>query len=751
MLFLYVKKRKYRNTYFFFLFWILFSQNISARVSENAQKWFSRGLSLALKGNFIDFDIIEKIESIYKKSSEKDEKVIAAYLLTYAPRSLLSKTKEDLLKFVLSSKEKDFLLNYDSIARVVRLYADFLYEKGNFKEAIHYYEKLLKSSELRDYALLKIGWSYLNLKEPQKAYFLWIEEVSRKQSTGILPRAFYHGIGQSLAENTNINEKDVENLKKISLNDDTKKALLNGIKNGISTLKSRDDILKLIKVTRLFPWHLELLALIFEDDLINPKEACELVSLLEPNVFPYQPFGRKIEHCINWLLDSNTDKGKYGEVLSKLEEILPLFSLYGTERSFRFRFYDFSKNYDMACKDGMEWLFEETKERNHIPATLIALNCLRSKKVCDNLANFITKIHNNSFSYLKSSKDPLTYFLTRVANLTCFQDSFYKELVKNISLYTETLVPMIFMETLLKKRKFDKAYELATFFLDSSALYNKKLFEKITYSHINNLIEEHSFDEAYKLLNKHFPVTSQHSILLWTLLLDKSKDKARNWQKASLSRLLIPETFKRFRYLVPKFFELAIFYEDWISIWNNFNNVTRELSPKFRDIVIIKLFTALVENKFIPPQNTATSELEFLKRLSLVVKSGDENMLLSLVPVGNDIIVKDFLFIQKFCKQKNLVFASLKNNNDSISKIRLWLKFAKVIGKKISSREWSSPLLFFMTKNILTNFFKNFYEIVTLRGKDSNLSEKKWLNLIQILKEKMNEYLNTLTLARDKK
>ena len=660
-------------TRFLFLvafYYSLFASDIlRAGISDQSNQLFAKSLELALKNKFVDYSLIERIETIYHSTTEPDERVVSAYLLTYAPVSLLDESKKSLISFIISNNLSERLLGSESMVRLFRLRADSYYDDGKFIEAIADYEQIRRrdNSHLYQYAVLKTGWALLNLNQSGKAFSLWMQELKKntaheKGQANLL----YHGIGQAFAENLKRSPKDIYELGSLFLDGEAMAAVISGIRDGIQTFKKDRDYVDLGLAAAGLPWNEQLLKTCFESG-DHAKDSCRLFYLVaqKQTSLPYVPFGSKAAQCVGWLLVTNQQHGEFADVISR---VLPLLDLAGNNRTVRFAYYDHIKSRAKACEEGIDWLFDRAiDDRSHIPATPISDNCAeqftnRQQAIA---SVFLSRLRAAAAQsrLLQSRTDPLVYFIVKMSSVTKFREALSDELQQNIPIYASTLLPRLVAESLFKNMQTNEAYTLNSKY-PSQQDWNG-IWGTILKAHVIRLIDKTAYDEAHLVLEKFAPLGARnipnHEVnQLWTRLLYQDKHEHPQWLKASLHLLFTPGTLAEQPELAPLLYELAVYHKDWDSIWSNLNDPNKRyrLKPHFRQAILSQLFSAIAEARFEPPPAKFTnSELGFVSSIAQAARERDVDGILENSPVGESMLSKDISYLRKLEQRCDKQFA----------------------------------------------------------------------------------------------
>ena len=107
------------------------------------------------------------------------------------------------LDFLVTHPKRDEVLGAEAAQRILRLHGDDAFDRGKFPVAITDYKELEKRSTgfAKDYATLKLGWSYLNLKQPKEALHAWLATAKGRQLNNENPAlgSLISGVGQAFA------------------------------------------------------------------------------------------------------------------------------------------------------------------------------------------------------------------------------------------------------------------------------------------------------------------------------------------------------------------------------------------------------------------------------------------------------------------------------------------------------------------------------------------------------------------------
>lgn len=716
----------------------------NASLSPETNKLFAENMELAIQGKLVDYRKIKALDAIYRQSPESDERVFAAYLLTYAPASLLSESKSKLIDFLLNM-ESEPVIGQQAVARLFRLRADQRYDAGDFVAAVLDYEEIRKrdAGQLAHYALLKIGWSYLNTKQPARAFDLWMGEASANRPAVELTLALYQGLGQAIVEDMERKPESIARLNSLKLSSPQKDAVIRGILEGIATLKSTDDHRRLAAdLSGLSLWN-ELVRTLFEKN-VSGKEAClRLVWLnAKPSSgpYPFQPFATPAQACLEWM--RHTSEKGHADVSGIVEAGLSRIEMKASQRSVRFNFYHTQNQSVPACSEGVLWLFEENDatKRQQIPATPILQHCRKQDPMSPTLpvTDFMERLRRQALEsqQLGNPSDPLIYFLAGSLEGTFFRKSLTDELARAGRCYHSTIVPTLLSEALVKRGSFCEAHSVLKNFPETHGSDDKGLWFTATDPCARQKMEVGDFAGAHDIVSQSFPPGGAHlsagQLRLWTHLIQQAQARGEKseWLAAALRSLLTRENLALAPELAAPLFRLSILLEDWQAAWLNITDPQPKyrLPKDLRQAILLELFLRIADGRFTPAEVSGPSldELSFLRTIALAAREKRYGDLCHAKTVGDTAMSKDQRFLAKLSAESEQKLDRLERARDVIAKVHLWLSFLGPKKRQIDRREWSSPQLLDGARKILGEFCERAYPNIVNAGPDTRMTPDQW-------------------------
>jgi tetratricopeptide (TPR) repeat protein len=141
---------------------------------------------------------VKALESQFLKIEDKDKRYRLALILSHFTQELKEADPiyvlRNALKALTDKKEK---------FRLLRLLADWYFQKGKLDQAKETFEKNLKLNPKNienAYLLYKLGWVYINKERPYKALALWQKSIEEYKNSTLLP-VMIKDYGKILAEN----------------------------------------------------------------------------------------------------------------------------------------------------------------------------------------------------------------------------------------------------------------------------------------------------------------------------------------------------------------------------------------------------------------------------------------------------------------------------------------------------------------------------------------------------------------------
>lgn len=721
----------------------------TAGVATNPMDMMARAMTLAYRGELTEPGLIGEIEQYFQNSSQQDGRLYAAHLLTYAPPKTLFRSQSVYVNYLLSLVDISAKLGRDTFTRLVRMQADALYESGRFDKAMVSYQQLRSEGKgfIYEYATLKLGWCYLNTRQSERAFALWMAEIQSLPSASL-----FQSLGQALAENGKLSNQESNALAAFALNDQQKTALIDGIYEGVKSLQSGEQIRALSARISTFPWFEELVTLIFEKSSASGERACRHLAWLEMSSrkpWKFQPYGRMVQSCTRWVLKSKgrSDLKKTQQALIRsLVTLLPAFDLRGNERQFRFDLFRSIQSHANACTDGLQWISEVEPTAKTVPANDVAEACSRGFKQADKdyVESVLETIEGASISHLQNQSSPLVFVMTHLLEDSKFRDRMLDRMVVKPG-YGESLLPTLLAERFYLVKNFSKAYDTLVVQMKSphpeSGMLQNRIWSSVLEAQISERLTSNKLQDVGSLLEKHFPLdgpdarVDAHSVRLWTAYLNRARhDPSRKEPvKDALMHLMTTRVLSAGKDLSPVLLEMAAELGLWQSIWVSVGNL--QLPKPLMDRIVVGLFDAILSDAHLPDGALLTAELRMTATLARELKTRNYPAMMDLEPVGHSPLAEDLRFLKKLSRWKSAVLRRKKEG--TIPKVISRARFLQVSVWRVHHRIWAHSELYRAALAMMEDFCEKTRQLIAEdSGDQTNL---EWQQLLVVFKLQLEQ------------
>jgi len=725
----------------------------------------TRAFRLAYEGELTDAALVRGLEVRFGEKRSPRDRVICAYLLTFSPRRLLHDPRSGYIEIVLNDPKSGEILGEEALYRLYRIRGDEAYDDGKFEISVHDHRQLLKSENrmLRDYAILKVGWGYLNLKRPNDAFQFWLENTEKALKLG-LPNVspnLLHGLALSLVENTNRKPEDITRLGALALDDTLKQQFTLGLEEGLDSLTTETEQQALATQMQSLPWRSELLAALFERSKLSGKRACRLIYWLEApgQKLEWATQGRILESCAQWASHAEKDQKDSG-LSARLEKILPLYDLHGTDRHIRFEWYRTAKHKSLACLEGVNWLSEKLDEntRKFAPVKEITEICveaapsLKATELATMMDQF--QIGAAQSGYLNAENEPLLYLATSLLVAPKVREAFVQKLQANPDVFRSTLVPSLVAENLRKNKEGTKAAQLLALFGEQADghVRTESIWQGLLNEKLASLIQAKQYAEALTNLEKALPIQATPKLTepqteMWLGVIVKMQDDKATQDRASkaLQTLLTSGYALEYSKLTAAMLELSAQYGLWSDFWNTLQN---KACPAFSKVASeklkLELFEAIASDQWhVPPtEKNSDSEFNFLVNLAESLKANSPTKASQIEPVGKSIFAQDLKAVKKIEGSRQEVLGPKFSRRDRITQVTTWVQFLDRNIRQVEKRLWSSKL-FYRTANLALADFcteaRSRLSKMTQISKHKADSQAQWEQFTPVLVQRLSD------------
>ncbi len=724
----------------------------------------TKAFRLAYEGDLTDGALVRGLEVRFGQKRSPRDRVLCAYLLTFSPRRLLSNPRSEYIEFVINDPKAKEILGEDSLFRLYRIRGDEAYDDGKFELSVHDHKALLRSQDrmLRDYAILKVGWGYLNLKRSSDAYHFWLENTEKALQTGVqnVSPNLLHGLALALVEDTERTAQDIDRLGKLNLDNTLKQEFIGGIEEGLDSLTKESDQQTLAHQIQTLSWRPELLAGLFERSKLVGKRACRLIYWLEApgQTLDWATQGRIMESCAQWAGRAEKDQRDSG-LQARLETLLPRYDLHGSDRRVRFEWYRSLKRNPLACTEGISWLSDKIDGSTRKLAPVKEIN-----QVCTDAAPQLTSTQvawlmdrfqagTTESGYLSAQDEPLLFILTSLLSDRAIRDALVTRLQTNPAVFKKTLVPSLLAENLRKHKESTKAAQLLALYgeqadgqIRTESIWQGLLTEKLMAS-----VSAKNYADALTTVEKTLPIKAERKLTepqveMWLSVIVKAKDDAGSKDRASkgLQALVASGYGLEYRKLTGAILELCGQYHLWGDFWTVLkNNKCPPFSEVASEKLKLELFEAIASNQWRVPETEKNSdpEFNFLVQLASSLKE-PANKIAQIEPVGKSVLAQDLKMVKAIDKKRQEVLGPKLSSRDRITQVTTWVQFLDRHIKQVERRLWSSTLFYRTANSSLADFCgeaKTRLSTMTQVSKHKADSVEQWEQFAPVLVQRLDD------------
>lgn len=190
---------------------------------------------------------IQKLQQVFSNSRNESEKFDSALLLSSLPTDTLGTETQSVFLEYLNSHPNINKQNPETLIRFYRKLGDVRYDLGKLNEARESYLKLKKLNSPTDveYAHYRLGWIYVNEKNPVGALDQWMtlfEGISANQKRSVLGSLVFRDLGRVWPEvvASGVSRFDSK-IAELTLEPEARSEFLFGLKLGIRYVSSRSS------------------------------------------------------------------------------------------------------------------------------------------------------------------------------------------------------------------------------------------------------------------------------------------------------------------------------------------------------------------------------------------------------------------------------------------------------------------------------------------------------------------------------
>lgn len=703
---------------------------------------------LLKKGSPIQESKIAPLRHIMKaKDSSLIQKYFAAHLISLT--SACTSAQETIcpeLEFLFQKRfEAGKIAGKKVVLDAARARGDFYLEKGKFKEAIESYEFLTLAPEAQhEYAVLKLGWAYVNNREAEKAFELWNEELSFLLKNDKSPsRNLVHGLGVSFTESTERKAQHVSALNDLSLSEEDTQTLIEGILEGIYFLRTKPMRLQWhesIKNLKLYPKVIQTL-LVERFSPLNPN--CDFIPLLsDEKVFSVFPSSRALlpvfNQCLLEFKKTNDD-----QLLKELTRLVENSDLKNANPYLAFNFLStIAHQSTKACQLGIDWAFRESNPAK-VALTEIATTCKNAENkevVLQNLIDALSKKADSpERSRLQQTNASEIALLALVIDSPEFVTALTNETQEKPSQYRDTLVPILVAEQWAKSKGWSEILNYKNKLnISATSLEQKNVWNLSARSLLMEKIKNQDFSETQNLirdlqLEEHLNTENLSLLLEWCRVFRREHSKE---VKSTLIEITghLKNALAHEQYTV--FLELLLsehLTSEFSMVVSKFGLTnTTKLHPSF-DIVLLTSST----NRSLVIDAKGVKNSHYRKLIAL------SESLLRNEKVGSKYweidskspLHDNFKFLNNLSRQDEL---ARREKNSSLNKISHWVDFLQLIAR-LNKKTWVANILEEYALGRASDTLQFIAENYSKLPPNPDLSTQEWSQILSTLESKISE------------
>lgn len=726
-----------------------------------AHETVTLGMRLAAKGEIRDKHVVQQLKALQAdKKADASDRIMAAFLLTHAEPSLLGGPSVGYVDYLLAQPGTERAVGAQGMARLYRLKGDYEYQRGKFDLAIPCYEKLLADAKsgMRDYAVLKLGWSHLNRDDAEKALALWLAEAREAIATKRpVSQNLFHGLGQALTEKLDRSGSDVSAVGALTLNEDQRQAVVKGIVDGLNYLSTPALVEKWVASLGSLPFRDRVARRAFEVANVKSERACALLGASRGLPFSVEDSQRVITLCSEDVLKGVARGDRASESLDTALASLPA---RGEQRYPRFRFLRFRKRWSDACHEGLSWLDDlATAKKGQAPVQEIAASCHEAVAADSGVASqLVTRLETRlaTSQILRNADEPVSFIVNALLDVPAFVGALADSAARPGNRFAPTIVPTLLAERLVARGELDRAESIRTAIAPAGkAAPTQGVWTELRYRKIAKAIEGGNLEEAKRQLDADFPLAAPHrppsqAQALWLALTVKSaqNDRKDPWLAGVLAGMLAARREGRFE-KPPTGFDATLWEASaraglWAELWPVLKGASAEFpSERFE----ADLFEAVVTRQ-VPAVEADTKRPGALGRLSsAALPLAADPQLVSFRPgkawasyPGKTALAKDLRYAHSVSQRER---AAIGKKGDSVAQLTAWVNFLRATPREVADRPWACPSLRRAGAAIVADFCRKAQEGLPRITPPEGLPADEWKNLTGSLSDRLAECLRT--------
>jgi hypothetical protein len=438
----------------------------------------------------------------------------AAYLLTLGSDADVLRPREPHLAYLAEDETRWKALSPDARLRVRRLIGDNAYETARFRDAERAYERLVEESsgDLREYAVTKLGWTFMNVGTPDRARRLWAREADARTARGeSVPSSWLHGWAQAFVEAGGPAEADVDRFCRLARGNDADEArasLLRGAVDGVPALRGSAALARVGRAMSRCPALASLWLGELGERFGGTERACALLSAAPPGT-PYGQVKTLAQGCRSRLARG---LGKAGELSTEARAAIESLTVEPEARAEAFLLSSATGSAERACRFALDALALRARRRDAGPLEIdpkaTAAQCARAVEARQGFAKDAVALVETALLAGEPAPlaDPRVYVVSQLLDVPTFRALWIGRLRDEPGRWRSSVLPALAAE---KLRASDPEATLAlyeTFAAGrSDASPSGSVWESIRLERVSRSLDEKKETDALALLRRDAP------------------------------------------------------------------------------------------------------------------------------------------------------------------------------------------------------------------------------------------------------
>jgi hypothetical protein len=779
----------------------------ASSVEQDLNLDLARGLEKAARGELKDRGLLLRLEKAFSRSSDRKQQIQIANVLTYAGEA--SGLRHKYVDFVLGQTVAESVVGIDEIFRLRRLRAERLFEAGKYDAARPDFEYLMQVNQplVREYAVLKTGWCYMNADKPHLAWQLWMEQSENTIRSGKpLPTNLAHSLGQALVENPKHTSDDFLRLGQLKLDENARTQVVHGMEQGADTVDTSEKMRQWVDAARSLPWASVLATRLLQAMGGTGTRACLFlpwVTVLDTQSQPVSALSYQVtESCLLWIQSASKKDAKpvakasakkgtqksitadaharFQSADTVLAEWLPKQPWAKDQLRVPFLYYSLKAQWLGSCEAGLEWIAEPGMPpyRSRAPVLEIVQVCMRAMDSVDSaksIARFFEP-SDGTVVYLSSAKDPLLFLALALLDEPRFEKALLESLLNKSQQYQPTLLPVLVLERLEVRNQTAAAESLWDAVVGKQADDAKQssVWRQILLRRVKRLKDSKASPQVlHALLTKTLlppadAALSEFGYGMWLGYLALEVELARSvpqetqvrldanpTAKSTAESLLTRPRAKAYPALAAASIEMMGWYGLSTLLWESITGPDAVAFSKVRSEALeVRLLNSLVTKSLVvsPQTEIGDASLRFIVDLGQRLNSQDSASWLTTVkPVGNSIVARDTKYLQSLQQKQQRLLLDRKSAKAAAQQALDWIQFLESQKRAIGSRTWCHEVFFRAALDSMVHFCGKAQERIpvlkkTVQGAGSSAAQ--WDEFFSAFEKKLDACKDSVGVRR---